>query len=78
MNLRSIIQYNKLYNYCRLRGQVKNYILENKKEECLDKIHPIYPFHIKILFKHQKGARDMYQVFNTFESEDNKLRTKWH
>ena len=39
---------------------------------------PIYPLHVKILSKNQKGARDMYHAFIKSENEDKILRAKWH
>ena len=67
-----------IYVYYRLRTQVKNYIKENRKEDRFDQMCPIYPFHVKILSKNQKGARDMYHVFIISENIDKILRAKWH
>ena len=72
------IPHGSMYNYFRLRGQVKKYIKVNKNDELFNKKYPIYPFHIKILFKHQRGAKDMYRVLNKSDGDDRKLRTKWH
>ena len=66
-----------VYGYYRLRAQVKNYIKENRKDDNFDKTCLKYPFHVKILSKNQKGARDMYHVFIKSENEDKILTVKF-
>ena len=48
------------------------------KEVNFQKKFPVFPFHVKILFKSHSGARDMYIALNKPGNvEEDKIRTKW-
>ena len=62
-----------LCNYYQLRGHIKNYINDNKKEE-LFKICPIFYFHVKILYKKSQWCKE--HALPILVNEDDNTRAK--
>ncbi len=66
-------------NYYKIKLQVKQFMNQHNffEMEHIPLTSPIFPFHVKILYKSKKGSRDMYNQININTTEP-KMKNKWN
>ena len=75
-NLRNI----NILDYYRIKLLVRSFMnkyAQVTNENCARVVGPFIPFHVKILFKSQKGAGDIYKMLNN-SSYEPKMKNKWN
>ena len=75
-NLRNI----NILDYYRIKLLVRSFMnkyAQVTNENCVRVVGPFIPFHVKILFKSQKGAGDIYKMLNN-SSYEPKMKNKWN
>ena len=73
-NLRNI----NILDYYRIKLLVRSFMnkyAQVTNENCAGVVRPFIPFHVKILFKSQKGAGDIYKILNN-SSYEPKMKNK--
>ena len=75
-NLRNI----NILDYYRIKLLVRSFMnkyAQVTNENCAGVVRPFIQFHVKILFKSQKGAGDIYKILNN-SSYEPKMKNKWN